>query len=146
MFERSWHRFAAAGALVGAGFLAVFVTVPPDLTKTTWNTEWIARVGIGLASFFLAVGVIGTVHWIAMRGIPPSQLGLQPFSIGYADPAGGGTSAGLEELRAVDTRLDRELANVANLVNLVVARLTTLERRTSVLEQAFYSQGGPSAS
>jgi hypothetical protein len=143
VFERAWHRFAAAGALVGAAFLAAFVTVPPDLTKTTWTTEWIARVGIGLASFFLAIAVIGTVHWIAVRGIPPTQLGLHPFSIGYSDAASGGTDAGLEELRAVDRRLDRELANVANLLNLVVARLTTLEGRTSVVERALGRQGGP---
>jgi hypothetical protein len=141
LIERSWHRIAAAAALVGAAVLAALVSVPPDLTKMAWKTEWIARVGIGLGSFFLAIAVIGTTHWVIVKGIPPSQVGLQPFSIAYADSATADAASGFEELRSVDQRLDRELASVANLLNLVVARLTNLERRTYVLEDAFRARG-----
>jgi hypothetical protein len=82
LIERSWHRVAAATALIGAAVLAALVTVPPDLAKTAWKTEWIARVGIGLGSFFIAIAVIGTTHWVIVKGVPPPQVGLQPFSVG----------------------------------------------------------------
>ena len=116
--------------------------MPPDLTGTTWKTEWIARVCIGLVCFAIALGVIGSIHWVVIRGIPPSQVGIHPFSLGYADASGGsGREPGLEDLRAVDQRLDRELASVANLLHLVIARLTTLEGRTNAIERALTEQG-----
>ncbi|HEX6701007.1 MAG TPA: hypothetical protein VF101_09790 [Gaiellaceae bacterium] len=139
--ERSWHRVAAATALVGAAVLASLVTVPPDLAKTAWQTEWIARVGIGLGSFFIAIAVIGTIHWVIVKGVPPSQVGLQPFSVGYAGSDGADVRDRLQRLESVDQRLGRELANVANLLSFVVSRLGTLERRTYVLEEALRAGG-----
>jgi hypothetical protein len=69
-------------------------------------------------------------------------VGIHPFSLGYADASGGsGREPGLEDLRAVDQRLDRELASVANLLHLVIARLTTLEGRTNAIERALTEQG-----